>query len=101
MQLFTSQDINWWTEVLWIVIFYLALILTAHIHCIAAFGEQVMQCYISSKLFQWSKLIYILDGLMESTFSADFIFGRTIPSVNKFLVSFKMEHHPKIWQALI
>ncbi len=75
MQLFTSQDINWWTEVLWIVIFYLALILMAHIHCRAAFGEQVMQCYISSNLFQWSnKLIYILDGMKESTFSADFYF---------------------------
>ncbi len=36
-QLFTSQDVNWWTEVVWIIVMSLSavwtLILTAPIHC--------------------------------------------------------------------
>ncbi len=46
MQLFTSQDINWWTGVVWIIVMVLSavwtLILTAPIHCRGSIGEQVM-----------------------------------------------------------
>ncbi len=72
----TLQAANWWTGVVWITCgllwcFY-QLILTAPIHCRASIGEQVMHCYISPNLF-WrrNKLIYILDGLRVSTFSAN------------------------------
>ncbi len=47
-QIFTSQDINWWTGVVWIIVMFLSavltLILTAPIHCRASIGEQKMQC---------------------------------------------------------
>ncbi len=47
MQFFTSQDVNWWTGVVWIIVMFLsALILTAPI-----------QCYISPNLFPLRKLI--------------------------------------------
>ncbi len=46
MQLFTSQDINWWTGVVWIIVMFLSavwtLILMAPIHCRASIGEQLM-----------------------------------------------------------
>ncbi len=42
----SSQDINWWTGVVWIIVVFLSavwtLILTAPIHCRGAIGEQVM-----------------------------------------------------------
>ncbi len=60
-QLLASQDINWWTAVVWIVIFLsaiLTLILTAPIHCRGSvnwwiggsIGEHVIECLISPKL---------------------------------------------------
>ncbi len=49
-----SQDVNWWTGVVWIIGMFLSavqtLILTAPIHCRGSIGEQVMQCYISPNL---------------------------------------------------
>ncbi len=40
----SSQDINWWTGVMWIIVMFLsavwALILTAPIHCRTSIGEQ-------------------------------------------------------------
>ncbi len=46
MQLFTSQDINWWTGVVWIIEMFLSvvwtLILTAPIHYRASIYERVM-----------------------------------------------------------
>ncbi len=46
MQFFVSQDINWWTGVLWIIVMFLSaiwtLILTAPIHCKGSIGEQIM-----------------------------------------------------------
>ncbi len=45
MQLLTSQDINWWTGVVWIMMFLSTvwtLILMAPIHCRGSIGEQVM-----------------------------------------------------------
>ncbi len=56
MQLFTSQDIKWWTGVVWIIVMFLSavwtLILTAPIHCRGSNGEQVMQCYISPNMMK-------------------------------------------------
>ncbi len=44
--LFTSQYINWWTGVVWIIVMFLSavwtLILMAPIHCRGSIGEQVM-----------------------------------------------------------
>ncbi len=48
----------------------------APIHYRGPIGEHVMQCQISPKLFWWiNKLIYNLDSLGMSTFSANFHFG--------------------------
>ncbi len=60
MQVFMSQDANWWTGVMWIIVMFLAdwtLILTAPIHGRGSIGEQVMQCYISPNLFPWRNKI--------------------------------------------
>ncbi len=50
MQFFTSQDVNWWTGVVWIIVMFLSavwtLILTAPIHCRGSIAEQVMEWYI-------------------------------------------------------
>ncbi len=57
-QLLSSEDVNWWTGVVWITCglwcFYqlFGLILTAPIHCRASISEQVMQCYISTNLMK-------------------------------------------------
>ncbi len=41
-----KQDIDWWTEVMWITVMFLSavwtLILTVPIHCRLSIGEQVM-----------------------------------------------------------
>ncbi len=72
-QLLASQDINWWTGVVWIIVMFLSavwtLILTAPIHCRGSTGEQVMQCYNSPNLF-WrrNKFIYILNGWRDYSF---------------------------------
>ncbi len=47
----TSQDVNWWTGVLWIAcgsLWFWTLILTAPIHCRWSTGEQVMLCFSKS-----------------------------------------------------
>ncbi len=45
-QFYTSQDINWWTKVVCIIVMFLSavwtLILTAPIHCRPSITEQVM-----------------------------------------------------------
>ncbi len=55
-QLFTSQDVNWWTRVVWIIVMFLSAVwtlnLTAPIHCRESIGEKVMQCYISPNLMK-------------------------------------------------
>ncbi len=64
MQLFTLQDANWWTGLVWItcgLLFLSAvwmLILTAPIHCRGYIGEQVMQCKISPNLF-WGRNFWV------------------------------------------
>ncbi len=90
---FSSQDVNWWTGVVritWIIVMFLptvwTLILTAPIHCIGSIGEQVMKSYISPNLLRWrNKLIYILDGLKESKFSANV----------HFWLNYSFKHHAK------
>ncbi len=46
MQILSSQDINWWTGVVWIIVMLLlavgTLILTAPIHCRGSIDEKVM-----------------------------------------------------------
>ncbi len=79
MQLLASEDIMWWTGVVWIIVMFLSAIwtltLTAPIHCRGSIVEQVMQCYISPNLFQWrNKFVRILNGLRVSTSSANFLF---------------------------
>ncbi len=63
MQLLASQDVNWWTGVVWIILMFLSsvwtLILTAPIHCRGSIGEQEMQCYISPNLFQWTNKLHL------------------------------------------
>ncbi len=55
-QLLSSQDVNWWTGVVWIIVMFLSavwtLILTAPIHCRGSIAETVMQCYISPNLMK-------------------------------------------------
>ncbi len=73
-QFLSSQDINWWTGVVWIIVMFLSavwtLILTAPIHCRASIAEQVMNATFL-QIWWKNKLIYILDGLRVSTFSAN------------------------------
>ncbi len=72
MQRLSSQDINWWTEVVWITCGLLwccdgsavwTLILTAPIQCRGSIGEQVTKSVPIKK-----QLIYILDDLRVSNF---------------------------------
>ncbi len=45
IQLFTWQDIHWWTGVMWLTLMWLAirtLLLMAPIHCRGSIGEQVV-----------------------------------------------------------
>ncbi len=50
-QLLSSQDVNWWTGVVWIIVMFLSavwtLILTAPIHCRASIAERLMQTHFS------------------------------------------------------
>ncbi len=78
-QLFTSQEVNWCTGVVWIIVMFLSsvwtLILTAPIHCRASTDKQVMQCNFYPNLFRWrNKRISILDDLRVWTFSTNFHF---------------------------
>ncbi len=41
MQLLASQDINWWTGVVWVIVVFLSAVWTL-IHCRGSIGEQVM-----------------------------------------------------------
>ncbi len=73
--LFTSQDVNWWTGVVWIIVMFLSavwtLILTAPIHCRASIAETVMECFIFPNLMK-KKLISIFDVQRIRISSANF-----------------------------
>ncbi len=70
-QFFTSQNVNWWTGIMWIIVMYLlavfirTLILTAPIHCKGSIVQDVMLNYSKYVLMNKTviKLIYILDDL--------------------------------------
>ncbi len=73
-QLLASQDINWCTGVVWIIVMFLSavwtLILTAPIHCRGKWWNATFL-----QIWWRNKFIYILDGLRVSTFSSNFHFG--------------------------
>ncbi len=74
----SSQDINWWTGVVWIIMMFLSavwtLILTAPIHCRISIDEQVMECHISPNLMKKQTHLHL--GWPESEYI--FIFGWNI-----------------------
>ncbi len=81
MQLLSSQDINWWTEVVWITCgllwcFYQLFGLSFWRHPFTAEDPLVSKWWNARFLQIWwrNKLIYILDGLRVRTFSANFLF---------------------------
>ncbi len=85
MQLFTSQDVNSWTGVVWIIVMFLSavwtLILTAPIHCRGFIGEQDVMLNFYKFVPMKNKIIFILDGLRASTFSENFHFWWTISNM--------------------
>ncbi len=67
IQLFNSQEVNWWTEVMLFLPAGWTLILTAPIHCRGPLGEQVIETHIHL-------------GRPEGVnFQQIYIFGLTIP----------------------
>ncbi len=80
---FTSQDINWWTGVVWIIVMFLSavwtLILTAPIHCRECFGEQIMSCKVMP-------ISYLLNVTVKG------VAHRTRSAVSHRAVSLKFEH---------
>ncbi len=81
-QLFTSQDINWWTGVLWITCgllwcFYQLFGLSFWRHPFTAEDPLVSKWCNATFLQTWwrNKLIYILDELRLSKYSANLHFG--------------------------
>ncbi len=74
-QLFASEDVNWWTGVVWswiIEVFLSAVwifILTAPIHCRGYIGEQVMRCSISSNLMKKQTTLHLEGEWALSKFS--------------------------------
>ncbi len=84
-QLLSSQDVNWWTGVVWITCgllwcFYQLFGLSFWRHPFTAEHPLLSKWCNDTFLQIWwrNKLIYILDGLMVSTFTANVHFGWTI-----------------------
>ncbi len=75
LQLLSSPDVIWWTRMVWVTCGLLwciyqqfGLILTAPIHCKASIANTDGDTFL--QIWWRNKLIYILDGLSGSTFSA-------------------------------
>ncbi len=72
MELFMSQDINWWTGVMWIIVMYLSavwsLILMAPIHCSGSIDEQVDVMLKFSKSVLIKKHTHLHLGWPESEY---------------------------------
>ncbi len=76
-QLLSSPDVNWWSGVVWIICgllwcFYQLFGLSFWRHPFTAEHPLVSKWFL--KIWCRNKLIYILDGLRVSTFSANFHF---------------------------
>ncbi len=75
MQLFTSQDIHWWTEDVWIIVMFLSAVLDSHsdgthsLQRIHWWASDIMLSFSKSVPME-KKLIYILEGLGVSESSA-------------------------------
>ncbi len=75
MQIFVSQDMNWWLLVDYYNVFISCL--DSHsdgTHSLTA-EDPLVNSWCNATFLRWNKLIYILDGLRVSTFSANFNLG--------------------------
>ncbi len=99
-QLVAPQDVNWWTGVVWITCgllwcFYQLFGLSFSRHPFTAEDSLLSKWCNDTFLQIWwgNKLIYILDGLRVSTFSANFNF-----LVNySFTVLFPWQYFCSVW----
>ncbi len=77
-----SQDINWWTGEMWIIVVFLSavwtLILTAPIHCRGSIDLQVIKCKIYPNLFWWRNTFTSWMAWGWVLYQEIFIFGWTI-----------------------
>ncbi len=96
-QLLSSQDVNWWTGVMWITCgllwcFYQLFGLSFWRHPFTAEDPLVSKWWNAIFQIWWrNKLIYILDGLRVSTFSASFLFW----------VNYSFKHFLFQWAAYV
>ncbi len=81
MNIFTSQDINWWAEVVCVMNYCGVFISCLDSHSDGTHSPQRNHLWASDVMLQFSKsipmkkkLIYILEGPRASTFSEDFCF---------------------------
>ncbi len=96
----SSQDVNWWTGVVWITCgllwcFYQLFGLSFWRHPFTA-EDPLLSKWCNATFFQiwWrNKLIYILDSLSVSTFSANFHFGVN----NSFNLNWDLSKSPELW----
>ncbi len=78
MQIFTSEDITWWTGVVWIT--YGLLCFYQDFHSDGTHSPQGIHLWASDVMVNFSKSIrrnkhlYVMNGLRVSTFSANFHF---------------------------
>ncbi len=105
MQLLASQDVNWWTGVVWITCgllwcFYQLFGLSFWRHPFTAEDPSVSKWWNATFLQIWwrNKLIYILDGLKVWTFS-DFFGG--VNYCLKSLVSNLVPGGPQLCTVLL
>ncbi len=92
------QDINWWTGVVWITCDVLISCLDSHsdgthslqrIHC---WARDEIQNFPNLLLWR-NKLIYILNGLKVSIFSANFSFWAELYSFKGVICCFLKDHY--------
>ncbi len=57
MQIFASLEVNWCTEAVWIIVMFLSAVWILHsdgTHSLVSTGEQGMECYIFTTLYNLS-----------------------------------------------
>ncbi len=74
-QLFTSQDVNWWTGVVWIFVMFLSAVWT---HSDGTHSLQRIHWWAGDVILNFTKSVPMKNEKM-STFSANFHFGGSIP----------------------